>query len=165
VRTFRGTLTARSRRVAIVAARFNELVVGKLVEGALACLSAQGVSDDDVDVAWTPGAFEIPLVADRLAATGGYDAVVCLGAVIRGDTPHFDFVAAEAARGIREVSERNGVPVTFGVLTTETFDQALDRAGGKHGNKGWDAAMAALEMASLLETLPKGEESPKVGAR
>jgi len=165
VRTFRGTLTARSRRVAIVAARFNELVVGKLVEGALACLSAHGVADVDVDLAWTPGAFEIPLVADRLAATGGYDAVVCLGAVIRGDTRHFDFVAAEAARGIREASERNGVPVTFGVLTTETFDQALDRAGGKHGNKGWDAAMAALEMASLLEALPKGEESPKDGPR
>jgi 6,7-dimethyl-8-ribityllumazine synthase len=157
VRTFRGTLTARSRRIALVAARFNELVVGKLVEGALACLSAHGVSEDDVEVAWTPGAFEIPLVADRLAATGDYDAIVCLGAVIRGDTSHFDFVAAEAARGIREAAERNDVPVAFGVLTTETFDQALERAGGKHGNKGWDAAMAALEMASLLEALPKGE--------
>jgi 6,7-dimethyl-8-ribityllumazine synthase len=163
--TFRGTYTARSRRIAIVAARFNELVVGKLVEGALACLSAHGVAEDDVDVAWTPGAFEIPLVADRLAASGAYDAIVCLGAVIRGETPHFDFVAGEAARGIREAGERSGVPVTFGVLTTETFDQALDRAGGKHGNKGWDAAMAALEMASLLEQLPKREPSTEGGAR
>jgi 6,7-dimethyl-8-ribityllumazine synthase len=163
VTTFRGTYTAHSRRVAIVAARFNELVVGKLVEGARACLSAHGVAEDDVDVAWTPGAFEIPLVADRLAASGAYDAVVCLGAVIQGETPHFDFVAAEAARGIREAGERNRVPVTFGVLTTETFEQALERAGGKHGNKGWDAAMAALEMASLLEQLPKREEQQQDG--
>jgi 6,7-dimethyl-8-ribityllumazine synthase len=158
VRTFRGALTARSRRVAIVASRFNELVVGKLLEGALACLSAHGVADDDVDVAWTPGAFEIPIVARHLASSGTYDAIVCLGAVIRGETPHFDFVAREAARGIREAGEATGVPVAFGVLTTESIAQALDRAGGKHGNKGWDAAMTALEMASLIETLPKREE-------
>ena len=157
--TFRGTLTARSRRIAIVASRFNELVVGKLVEGAHACLVAHGVAEDDVDVAWTPGAFEVPLVAARLAASGTYDAIVCVGAVIRGETPHFDFVAGEAARGIREAGERTGVPVAFGVLTTETVEQALDRAGGKHGNKGWDAAMSALEMASLLEALPKREEA------
>jgi 6,7-dimethyl-8-ribityllumazine synthase len=157
VRTYRGTFTARSRRVAIIAARFNELVVGKLVEGALSCLEGHGVSPDDIDLVWTPGAFELSQVARRLASTGSYDAVVCLGAVVRGETAHFDFVAAEAARGIREAGEATGVPVTFGVLTTETFEQALDRAGGKQGNKGWDAAMAALEMASLLESLPKGE--------
>jgi 6,7-dimethyl-8-ribityllumazine synthase len=158
VRTFRGTFTARSRRVAIAASRFNELVVGKLVEGALACLSAHGVAEDDVDVAWAPGAFELPLVARTLAESGSYDAVVCVGAVIRGETPHFDFVAAEAARGIREAAEVTGVPVAFGILTTDTVEQALDRAGGKHGNKGWDAAATALEMASLLEALPKPED-------
>jgi 6,7-dimethyl-8-ribityllumazine synthase len=160
VKTFKGTFTARSRRVAIVAARFNELVVGKLVAGAVACLEGHGVAEDEIDLVWTPGAFEIPQVARRLASTGNYDAVVCLGAVIRGETAHFDFVAGEAARGIREAAEDTGMPVTFGVLTTETLEQALDRAGGKHGNKGWDAAMAALEMASLLESLPK-EEPPK----
>jgi len=160
VRTFRGTLTAGSRRLAIVASRFNELVVDKLVEGAAACLAAHGVAEDDVDVVWTPGAFEIPLVARRLASSGSYDAVICLGAVIRGETAHFDFVAGEAAHGIREAAEATGVPVAFGLLTTDTMEQALDRSGGKHGNKGWDAAVAALEMASLLEQLPKEEGSP-----
>ena len=160
MRTFRGTLTAGSRRLAIVASRFNELVVDKLVEGAAACLAAHGVAEDDVDVVWTPGAFEIPLVARRLASSGSYDAVICLGAVIRGETAHFDFVAGEAAHGIREAAEATGVPVAFGLLTTDTMEQALDRSGGKHGNKGWDAAVAALEMASLLEQLPKEEGSP-----
>jgi 6,7-dimethyl-8-ribityllumazine synthase len=155
MRTFRGTFTAHSRRVAIVAARFNELVVEKLVEGAVACLEGHGVAEDDIDLVWTPGAFEIPQVARRLASAGSYDAVVCLGAVIRGETAHFDFVAGEAARGIREAADDTGIPVTFGILTTSNLEQALDRAGGKHGNKGWDAAMAALEMASLLDSLPK----------
>ena len=163
MRTFRGGFEARGRRLAIVAARFNELVVGKLVDGALDCLRAHGISEDDLDVAWVPGAFEIPLVARRLAASGGYDAVICLGAVVRGETPHFDFVARESARGIREAGRETGVPVLFGVLTTETFEQAMDRAGGKHGNKGWDAAMAAMEMASLLEELPKVERSMPLG--
>jgi 6,7-dimethyl-8-ribityllumazine synthase len=125
------------------------------VEGALAGLAKQGVADDDVDLAWVPGAFEIPLVARRLAATGRYDAIICLGAVIRGDTAHFELVANESARGIAEVSRDTGVPVVFEVLATETLAQAEERAGGVHGNKGWDAAAAALEMASLLEALPK----------
>jgi len=113
------------------------------------------VAEDDLEVAWVPGAFELPLAARTLAATGTYDGVVCLGAVIRGETAHFDHVAGQAAAGIREAAEATGVPVMFGVLTTDTLQQAMDRAGGKHGNKGWDAAMAAMEMASLLEQVPK----------
>ena len=157
MRTFEPRIEGRGRRFAIVAGRFNEVVVRELVAGAEACLAKHGVDGDDVDLAWTPGAFEIPMVARRLAETARYDAVICLGAVIRGETAHFDFVAGEAARGIREAGIETGVPVVFGVLTTETFAQAMDRAGGKHGNKGWDAAMAAMEMAGLLEELPKRE--------
>lgn len=151
----RGGFEGRGRRLAVVASRFNEIVVAKLLAGALECLRAHEVGDDDVDVAWVPGAFELPLVARRLAASGAYDALVCLGAVIRGETPHFDYVAETAAAGIRRVGEDTGVPVIFGVLTTDTLEQATDRAGGKHGNKGWEAGMAALEMASLSDQLPK----------
>lgn len=150
-----GDLLARGRRFAIVAARFNEVVTSKLAEGATACLRAHGIADEDLVLAWVPGAFEIPLVARRLASSGGFDAVICLGAVIRGETAHFDHVAGQAAEGIRRAAEETGVPVIFGVLTTETFEQATDRAGGKHGNKGWEAAMAAIETASVLERLPK----------
>jgi 6,7-dimethyl-8-ribityllumazine synthase len=152
----RGTEEAGGRRFAVVAARFNEVVVRKLVAGALEGLRAKGAADEDVDLAWVPGSFELPLVARRLAASGRYAAVICLGAVIRGETPHFDHVAEQAALGIRQGAESTGVPVIFGVLTTDTFEQAMDRAGGKHGNKGWDAAMAGMEMASLLEGLPEG---------
>jgi 6,7-dimethyl-8-ribityllumazine synthase len=148
-----GRLDGRGRRVAVVAARFNGSVVERLVDGALACLRELGVGDDDVVVAWTPGAFELPLAALR-AAHEGFDAVVCLGAVIRGETAHFDFVAGEAARGIRDVSLSTGVPVAFGVLTTDTVEQAIERSGGSHGNKGWDAACAALEMVNLLDRFP-----------
>jgi len=155
MRELRGDFASRGRRFAVVAARFNELVVSKLVEGAVACLRAHGVTEDDLEVAWVPGAFELPLAARTLAASGTYDGVVCLGAVIRGETAHFDHVAGQAAVGIREAAEATGVPVTFGVLTTDTLHQAMDRAGGKLGNKGWDAAMAAMEMASLLEQVPK----------
>lgn len=160
MRTFEGGDEGHGRRIAVVAARFNEVVVRKLVDGALACLDRHGVASDDVDLAWTPGAFEIPMVARRMAETGRYDAVICLGAVIRGETAHFDYVAAEAARGIREAGTLTGVPVVFGVLTTETLAQAVDRAGGQHGNKGWDAALAALEMAGLLAALPAQEPEP-----
>lgn len=156
MKELRGDFAARSRRFAIAASRFNELVVKNLVGGSVDCLRAHGISDDDLDVAWVPGSFELPLLARRLAATGAYDAVICLGAVVRGETAHFDHVAGQAAAGIRAASEETGIPVIFGVLTTDTFEQAMDRAGGKHGNKGWDAAMAAMEMASLLEQLPKG---------
>jgi 6,7-dimethyl-8-ribityllumazine synthase len=154
VREIRGELLARGRRFAIVVSRFNEIVTGKLLDGAVECLRAHGVDEDDVVVAWVPGAFELPVVARR-AASSGYDAVICLGAVIRGETAHFDHVAGQAATGIRAAAEETGVPVIFGVLTTDTFEQAVDRAGGKHGNKGWDAAMAAMETASVLEQLPK----------
>jgi 6,7-dimethyl-8-ribityllumazine synthase len=155
VREIVGDFQARGRRFAVVAARFNEVVTGKLVEGALACLRAHGIAEDDLVVAWVPGAFEIPIVARRLAASGGFDAVICLGAVIRGETAHFEHVAAQAAEGIRRVAEDTEVPTIFGVLATETFEQATDRAGGKHGNKGWEAAMAAIETASVLDQLPK----------
>ncbi|HEY3263854.1 MAG TPA: 6,7-dimethyl-8-ribityllumazine synthase [Actinomycetota bacterium] len=153
----RGAREGRGRRVAIAASRFNELVVTRLVDGATAALRRDGVIEDDLDVVWVPGAFELPMVARALAATHAYDAVVCLGAVIRGETPHFEVVAAQAAEGIRRAGEETGVPVMFGVLTTNTLEQAMDRAGGAHGNKGWDAAIAALEMASVLERLPKAE--------
>lgn len=157
MREARGSFDVRGGRFAIVASQFNEIVVGKLVEGALACFRAHGVSEDDLFVAWVPGAFEIPLAAKRLASTGGYDAVVCLGAVVRGETPHFDYVAGECARGVQHVGLETGVPMAFGVLTTETMAQALDRAGGKHGNKGWDSAMAAMQMYSVLTQFPKEE--------
>lgn len=155
MREVRGDFLARGRRFAIVVARFNELVTGKLLDGAVECLRAHGIDEDDLLVAWVPGAFELPLVSRRLAASGGFDAVVCLGAVVRGETPHFDHVAGQAALGIRTAAEDTGVPVIFGVLTTDTLEQAIGRSGGKHGNKGWDAAMAALETASVLEQLPK----------
>jgi 6,7-dimethyl-8-ribityllumazine synthase len=155
VTEYRGDLHARGRRFAIVAARFNEIVTRKLLEGALESLRSNDVADDDVDIVWVPGAFELPLVARRLAMSGTYDGVICLGAVIRGGTAHFEHVAGQAAAGIREAAGASGVPVSFGVLTTDTLEQALDRAGGTHGNKGWDAAVAAIEMASLIEQLPK----------
>ena len=155
--TIRGSADVRGRRFAIVASRFNEIIVTKLVDGARAWFDRHGVGEGEVDTVWVPGAFELPIAARRLASTGSYDAVVCLGAVIRGETPHFDHVAAQAAEGIRRAGEDTGVPVVFGVLTTDTFEQAIDRAGGAHGNKGWDSAAAAAEIASVLEQLPKGE--------
>jgi 6,7-dimethyl-8-ribityllumazine synthase len=160
VRTFEGNPEGHGRRVGIVAARFNEVVTKKLLEGCLDTLRAAGVSGDDVDVAWVPGAFELPLVARRLARSGSYNAMICLGAVIRGETAHFELVAQESARGISEVARDTGLPVIFEVLATEDLPQALERAGGAHGNKGRDAALAALEMASLLEALPKEADRP-----
>lgn len=152
-----GVHDGTGKRVAVVAARFNESVTGKLVEGALEGLRSHGVDDDAIDVAWVPGAFEIPLVAGRLARSGRYDAVICLGAVIRGETAHFELVAGEAARGIADVAAATGVPTIFEVLATEDLAQAESRAGGVHGNKGWEAARAALEMAWLMESLPVEE--------
>jgi 6,7-dimethyl-8-ribityllumazine synthase len=157
VNTFVGAHDGSGRRVAVVAARFNEVVTAKLVEGALAGLSKHGVADDAIDVAWVPGAFEIPLVAERLARSGRYDAVICLGAVIRGETAHFELVANEAARGVAAAMRETGVPLVFEVLATDDLAQAEARAGGAHGNKGWEAAEAALEMAGLLERLPAAE--------
>ena len=151
----RGEPIGEGRRIAVVVARFHEHVTAKLLEGALAGLRSHGVDGIGVDVAWVPGAFEIALVAKRMASTGAYDAVICLGAVVRGETAHFDLIAAEAARGAAEVGRETGVPVIFEVLATETLAQAEARAGGVHGNRGWDAAEAALEMADLLDRLPK----------
>jgi 6,7-dimethyl-8-ribityllumazine synthase len=156
--TFEGKLSGKGLRFALVVGRFNELISGQLLLGAMDNLRRHDVADADVDVAWVPGAFEMPLVAERLARSGSYDAVVCLGAVIRGGTPHWEYVAGEAAKGIAKVSLDTGVPVVFGVLTTDTIDQAIERAGTKAGNKGWAAATSALEMANLLRTLPGGKK-------
>ena len=150
-----GRSDARGRRFAVVVGRFNQVVTEKLLEGAQSAFRRHGVAEDDLDVVWVPGSFEIPVVARRLARSGEVEAVVCLGAVIRGETAHFDFVAGEAVRGVQQVALDTGVPCILGVLTTDGLEQALDRAGGKHGNKGWDAAMAAMETASLLDGLPK----------
>lgn len=154
--TYEGHLDASGLRIGIVASRFNELVTKQLLSGALDCLRRHGAQDDAVSVVWVPGAFEIPLVARRLAASGSVDAVVCLGAVIRGATPHFDYVAGQAAAGVARASLDAGIPVIFGVLTTDTIEQAIERAGTKAGNKGFDAAMAAVEMVNLLRQLPSG---------
>ncbi|GIU96577.1 MAG: 6,7-dimethyl-8-ribityllumazine synthase [Actinomycetota bacterium] len=153
---FVGTTHGQGRRVAIVAARFNGRIVARLVEGARRGLEHHGVAPDAIDLAWVPGAFEIPLVAERLARTGDYDAVICLGAVIRGETLHFELVARATSEGVAAVSRATGVPCIFEVLATEDLAQAEARAGGVHGNKGWEAAEAALRMASLLASLPQG---------
>jgi 6,7-dimethyl-8-ribityllumazine synthase len=154
MKEFEGSRTPPSGRFAVVAARFNQSVVDHLVEGAKEGFKSSGVAQESIDLIWVPGSFEIPLVAKRLAASGKYLAVVCLGAVIRGDTDHYEYVAGEAARGIAQASMTTGVPVIFGILTCATEEQALDRAGGKEGNKGYDAALAAIEMANLLQQLP-----------
>jgi 6,7-dimethyl-8-ribityllumazine synthase len=154
MKTIEGSRTLPSGRLAVVAARFNQSVVAHLVEGAKEGFKSSGVAQESIDLIWVPGSFEIPLVAKRLAASGKYLAVVCLGAVIRGDTDHYEYVAGEAARGIAQASMTTGVPVIFGILTCATEEQALDRAGGKEGNKGYDAALAAIEMANLLQQLP-----------
>jgi 6,7-dimethyl-8-ribityllumazine synthase len=152
---FEGGVAARQgARFAIVVARFNELFTKPLLDGALASFRRHGVSEAAVDVAWVPGSFEIPLVAKRLAGSGAYAAVVCLGAVVRGATSHFDYVAGQAAAGVAHAALDTGVPVIFGIITTDTLEQAMDRVGAKSGNKGYDAALSALEMADLLAQLP-----------
>jgi 6,7-dimethyl-8-ribityllumazine synthase len=151
---FEGSHDSPAGRFAIVAARFNQDVVMHLVDGAKEGFKSKHIAEDSIDLFWVPGSFEIPLVAQRLANSGKYAAVVCLGAVIRGDTDHYDFIAREAARGVAQAGLTTGVPVIFGILTCATEEQALDRAGGKEGNKGYDAALAAVEMASLLQKLP-----------
>lgn len=150
---FEGNLVGEGLRVGIVVARFNDFITSKLLAGAMDGLVRHGVDEANVDVAWVPGSFEIPVVAKRLAQSGRYDAVLCLGAVIRGATPHFEYVAAEAAKGIATVALQTGVPVIFGVLTTDTIEQAIERAGTKAGNKGYDAAVTGIEMARLLRAL------------
>lgn len=149
MKTLEGHLVGTGLRVGIVAGRFNELIVSKLVGGALDALKRHGVEEENVDMAWVPGAFEIPLIAKKMAESGRYDAVVTLGAVIRGATPHFDYVCSETAKGVASLSLSTGIPVIFGVLTTDSIEQAIERAGTKAGNKGWEAAAAAIEMANL----------------
>ena len=155
---FEGFLKGEGLRFAIVVSRFNEFIGSKLLSGARDCLTRHGVSETQVDVAWVPGAMEIPLIAQQLAKSDRYDAVICLGAVIRGSTPHFDYVAAEVSKGVAQVQLETGVPVLFGVLTTENIEQAVERAGTKSGNKGWDAALSAVEMANLMRGLKKVEK-------
>lgn len=148
-----GNPVGAGRRVAVVAGKFNEAITRSLVDGALDALVKHGAAFDDVDVIWVPGAWELPLAVRRAMASERYDAVVALGAVIRGDTPHFDFVAGEASRGLADASTDSDIPLGFGLLTCDTMEQALARCGGEHGNKGWDAAIAALEMADLLDQM------------
>lgn len=153
MKTLEGKLTAKNMKIAIVVARFNEFITSKLLSGCIDCLIRHEAADEDLTVAWVPGAFEIPMAAKKLAESSKYDAVICLGAVIRGATPHFDYVCAEASKGIAQVSMQTGVPVAFGVLTTENIQQAVERAGTKAGNKGVDCAMTAMEMVNLFKEM------------
>ena len=153
MKTFEGKLIAEGLRFGIVVGRFNEFIGGKLLSGALDAISRHGGSDKDIDIAWVPGAFEVPIVAKKLAKSGNYDAVICLGAVIRGATPHFDMIAGEVTKGIALVGLETGIPVIFGILTTDSIEQAIERAGTKAGNKGFDAAVTAIEMANLLKQI------------
>ena len=153
MKTLEGKMTAREIRIGIVAARFNEFITSRLVGGALDGLRRHDVGEDCIDVAWVPGAFEIPLIAKKMAKSGKYDAVICLGAVIRGSTSHYDYVCNEVSKGIAAVSMETEVPVMFGVLTTENIEQAIERAGTKAGNKGYDCALGAIEMVNLIRTM------------
>ena len=148
-----GNLIAKGLKIGIVGARFNEFITSKLISGAMDALVRHDVKEEDVDVAWVPGAFEIPLVAKKMAESGKYDAVICVGAVIRGDTSHYDLVCNESAKGIAQVELATGIPVLFGVITTENIEQAIARAGSKAGNKGYDCALSAIEMVNLMKQL------------
>ena len=152
-RVFEGNITGKGRKFGIVVSRFNEFVSLRLLEGTMDCLRRHGASDEDISVAWVPGAFDIPAVAKRMGDSGSYDAVICLGVVIRGATPHFDYVASEVAKGVAQVASDTGVPAVFGVVTADSLEQAIERAGSKSGNRGWDAAQAAMELADLYATL------------
>lgn len=152
--TYEGNLLAKGLRFAIVASRFNDLITRRLLSGALDALSRHGADEQQIDVAWVPGAFELPLVAQRLAQSESYDAVICLAAIIRGATPHFEYVAAEAAKGVAKVGLDTGVPTIYGIVTADSIEQAVERAGTKAGNRGADAARSAIEMANLMRSLP-----------
>jgi 6,7-dimethyl-8-ribityllumazine synthase len=152
-KTYQGILVGKGRKFALVVSRFNEFISGKLLEGAQDSLLRHEVTEDNIDIIWVPGAYEIPLIAKKLALTKKYDAVICLGAVIRGSTPHFDYIASEVAKGIAQVNLETGIPITFGVLTTDNIEQAVERAGTKGGNKGFDAATNAIEMVNLISNL------------
>jgi 6,7-dimethyl-8-ribityllumazine synthase len=153
--TIEGKLTGKGRRFGIVASRFNEFITHRLIDGALDCLTRHDVDSGKIEILWVPGSYEIPPVAKKAVETGNYDAVICLGAVIRGGTPHFDYIAAEVSKGIAQIALQSGIPVIFGVITADTVDQAIERAGTKMGNKGWDAALAGLEMVDLYGQIKK----------
>ena len=153
MRVYEGNLVSEKIKVGIVVARFNEFITSKLLGGAVDALKRENVNDDDIEVAWVPGAFEIPLIADKMAKSGKYDAVICLGAVIRGSTSHYDYVCAEVSKGVAQVSLNSGIPVMFGVLTTDNIEQTIERAGTKAGNKGFECAQGAIEMVNLIRNL------------
>ena len=153
--TYEGKLVSQNTRIGIVAARFNEFITSKLLSGAIDTLQRHDVKSEEIDVAWVPGAFEIPLIASKMAKTGKYDAIICLGAVIRGNTSHYDYVCSEVSKGIAQVSLNNSIPVMFGVLTTENIEQTIERAGTKAGNKGFDCAVSAIEMVNLIREMEK----------
>jgi 6,7-dimethyl-8-ribityllumazine synthase len=150
---FEGMLLGKGLKFGLVVSRFNEFITKKLVEGAQDALSRHGVSQDDIEIAWVPGSFEIPLIAQKLAQTNRYDAVICLGAVIRGGTPHFEYIAAEVTKGIAKVSLDSGLPIIYGMVTADTLEQAIERAGTKEGNQGFKAATSAIEMANLVKSI------------
>ena len=152
-KTVQGMLDAKGKIFGITVSRFNEFITQKLLEGALDCLNRHGADDGKITIAWVPGSFEIPYAAQRMAQSKKFDAVICLGAVIRGQTPHFDYIANEVAKGVARISLDTGVPTIFGVITADTLEQAIERAGTKAGNKGWDAALSAIEMAKLFEQI------------
>lgn len=152
-RIYEGHLVSEGLKYGVVVGRFNEFITSKLLGGALDAFKRHGVKEEEIDIAWVPGAFEIPLIAQKMAASGRYDAVITLGAVIRGSTPHFDYVCSEVSKGVAAISLKTGVPTIFGVLTTDSIEQAIERAGTKAGNKGWEAAATAIEMANLTKQL------------
>ncbi|MFQ6112081.1 MAG: 6,7-dimethyl-8-ribityllumazine synthase [Nitrospinota bacterium] len=154
-RVIEGRLKGEGLKIGVVASRFNEFITRRLIEGALDALTRHGVAEGDIDVVRVPGSFELPFVAKRMAESGSYAAIVCLGAIIRGDTPHYEYIAAEVTKGIAQTALESGVPLTLGVITTDSIEQAIERAGAKAGNKGFDAAMSALEMANLIPQLGK----------
>ena len=156
MKTFEGKLVSEDIKVGIIVARFNEFITSKLLSGALDTLTRHEVKEENIQVAWVPGAFEIPLIASKMAESGKYDAVICLGAVIRGSTSHYDYVCSEVSKGISSVSLKSGIPVMFGVLTTENIEQAIERAGSKAGNKGSECAQGAIEMVNLIREIQKG---------
>ncbi len=153
MKIYSGKFVAKGTRIGIVVSRFNEFISSKLLEGALDCLKRHDIKDDDIDIAWVPGAFEIPLIASKMAKSKKYDAIICLGSVIRGTTSHYDYVCAEVSKGIASVSLQSDLPVIFGVLTTDNIEQAVERAGTKSGNKGFDAALTAIEMVNVCKEL------------
>ncbi len=153
MKVYEGKLSAKDMKIGIVISRFNDMISKRLLEGALDCIARHHGNPDEIDLFYVPGAFEIPVTAKKIAQTNKYDAIVCLGTLIRGNTPHFDYISAEVSKGIAQVSLEFGLPVSFGVLTTESIEQAIERAGTKAGNKGWDAALAAIEMADLFKNI------------